>query len=545
MNSTTTPNGSRAPVAFEPPGGGFWELETVHTIGAVPVAFQELFPDAMRSGFTTVCRRYGLPLSHIEAAFVGDHCYCRAVPVGAPPPKPGKESSAPPAAVLKVMSRLHPEMRRRRRAAGVALRDRLWEEDRATWEREVKPARFAANRALQSVDLASLDGAALADHLDACLANAAAGTIEHFELLGAYNVPVGRFVAACRGWGIADGTSLDLLGGSSPASSVLPALRRAAETGDLTDLLAEHGWRILDDYTPRGRTLSELPELLELAVARAGVAVDPPPAAVAAVRDAVPEADRARFDALLADACAGAGVRDDNVGPCFMWSLGLLRRALLEVGRRLVDAGIAAAPDDTMWLATATLDRWLRDGDGLDGASISARVAEVAAVESAGVPASLGWSEGGPPDPSVFGADVAELTTAFMAVLDLELPQMSLGSVAGDRGFAGVGVGSEPYTGRAVVARTVADAAMLLEPGDVLVTLLTTPAYNAILPVCGAVVTEQGGLLSHTALVAREIGLPAVCGVAGICDAIPHGAEIEVDPVAGTVRVVAQPALAV
>ena len=48
--------------------------------------------------------------------------------------------------------------------------------------------------------------------------------------------------------------------------------------------------------------------------------------------------------------------------------------------------------------------------------------------------------------------------------------------------------------------------------------------------------TEQGGLLCHTAVIARELGIAAVVGVSGALD-IADGATVEVDPVAGTVTV--------
>ena len=63
-----------------------------------------------------------------------------------------------------------------------------------------------------------------------------------------------------------------------------------------------------------------------------------------------------------------------------------------------------------------------------------------------------------------------------------------------------------------------------------------TPAYNTILPLAGAVVTAEGGPLSHAAVLARELGIPAVVGVTG-AHTIPDGATIEVDPTAGEVRI--------
>jgi pyruvate,water dikinase len=76
-----------------------------------------------------------------------------------------------------------------------------------------------------------------------------------------------------------------------------------------------------------------------------------------------------------------------------------------------------------------------------------------------------------------------------------------------------------------------------MEPGDVLVVRFTTPAYNTVLAIAGAVVTTEGALLSHAAVMARELGIPAVIGAPGALDEIPDGSDVEVDPVSGTVRV--------
>ena len=100
----------------------------------------------------------------------------------------------------------------------------------------------------------------------------------------------------------------------------------------------------------------------------------------------------------------------------------------------------------------------------------------------------------------------------------------------------GSGVGSTPYTGRACVAADAEDALAKLEPGDVLVTAHTTPAYEAIMPIAGALVTDHGGLMSHAALVCREYGIPAVVGVAGATSHFVDGLPITVDPTTSSVR---------
>jgi pyruvate,water dikinase len=49
-------------------------------------------------------------------------------------------------------------------------------------------------------------------------------------------------------------------------------------------------------------------------------------------------------------------------------------------------------------------------------------------------------------------------------------------------------------------------------------------------------VVEEGGLIAHSAIVARELGIPAVIGASGACTRIQNMAMIEVDPSTGTVR---------
>ena len=75
----------------------------------------------------------------------------------------------------------------------------------------------------------------------------------------------------------------------------------------------------------------------------------------------------------------------------------------------------------------------------------------------------------------------------------------------------------------------------LVKPGDVLVARATTTAYGPVFPFLAAVVTEEGGLMGHTAILSRELGLPAVVGVTGALAALADGDEVEVDGDAGVV----------
>ena len=76
-----------------------------------------------------------------------------------------------------------------------------------------------------------------------------------------------------------------------------------------------------------------------------------------------------------------------------------------------------------------------------------------------------------------------------------------------------------------------------MHPGDVLVAVATTPAWTPLFAMASAVVTDIGGPLSHSSIVAREYGIPAVMGTGIATRRIYTGQMITVDGSAGTVVV--------
>ncbi len=80
------------------------------------------------------------------------------------------------------------------------------------------------------------------------------------------------------------------------------------------------------------------------------------------------------------------------------------------------------------------------------------------------------------------------------------------------------------------------------EPGAVLVTRTTNPAWTPLFYTACAVVTESGGPLSHGAVTARELELPAVMGVRGLLAHLGDGVRVRVNGTAGTVEILEAPA---
>ena len=75
-----------------------------------------------------------------------------------------------------------------------------------------------------------------------------------------------------------------------------------------------------------------------------------------------------------------------------------------------------------------------------------------------------------------------------------------------------------------------------LEPGEVLVCAITDPSWTPLFLAAVAVVCESGAVQSHAAIVARELGIPAVLSVRGIT-AVTDGTTLLVDGTNGTVRI--------
>ncbi len=93
--------------------------------------------------------------------------------------------------------------------------------------------------------------------------------------------------------------------------------------------------------------------------------------------------------------------------------------------------------------------------------------------------------------------------------------------------------------------RAEGQAALVLDPrgtgvppGRILVAKSTDPGWIFLMATAAGLVTERGSLLSHTAIIGRELGIPTVVGVEGATTQIEDGAVIAMDGSTGEVRIV-------
>jgi pyruvate,water dikinase len=207
------------------------------------------------------------------------------------------------------------------------------------------------------------------------------------------------------------------------------------------------------------------------------------------------------------------------------WQLtlfGVLRQPILALGRKLTSAGAIAQPDDIFYLEWDEACGVARS----PGPTLTGLVAERRADLER-------WRRLTPPP---FVGAPPPVDTGPGAIMGRHFFGVGVEPSTDDRVVAGIGASKGTVTGRARVIATLADADRL-ETGDVLVCATTAAPWTPLFAVAGAVVTDTGGVLSHSAICAREYAIPAVVGTQVGTKRIPDGATITVDGEKGTVRI--------
>jgi pyruvate,water dikinase len=495
---------------------------------AVSRLFTCLFP-SVTAGWETASARYGLPIGPSRWAAVRSWYYF----------SPGRPDPATFAALEE--------------AAAETLRIRRWRAEVERWLTEERPAAVAANLDLQAVDLPTLDDRALAHHVDDVVDHFLRTAPTHFDHM-AFDVSFSLLLELTARCGIDDSETVALLAGASPATvdtaerigRIAAALRDAGvhevDTLDdvaatspeartaLDDYLLHYGWRSLGGHEVLETTLGERPELVVATIRHAlghpprpPVTPDPSP-----VRERLPDGERAAFDELLADARHAYQLRDDDVGLTYVWPMGLLRRAVLEAGRRLTARGVLRDVEDLFEADPEEIVGLLR-GDRTPGPDeLAERTDRRVAAGAERPPFQLGEPAEG------HGSDPLPPTVARLAAARDRY--WGAGGQPQPGRLQGIGIGTEPARGRVCVVSTPGDLDHL-EPGDVLVAIATTTSLNAAFPLVAGVATAEGGAFSHAAILSREYGVPAVVGVGGLLDDVHEGDLVEVDPLAGAVRI--------
>ena len=203
-------------VIWNAPGPGMWERDASHFRGGTTPIIQSVMSQSMMAGMRRVMKELGAPAETLQSEFVNGFCYTRLRPLIGPDRVVTK---LPPLPILKLVARLHPEMRRRAKAADRTLAERPWRQVTHHWETEGRRAIEADNLALQDVRLGDLSDDALISHTASVIAHCRKNLEHHFWLHGYDLGPIGRFLHECERWGLDALELLPLLEGASPSTS--------------------------------------------------------------------------------------------------------------------------------------------------------------------------------------------------------------------------------------------------------------------------------------------------------------------------------------
>ena len=546
---------------FTAPGPGVWERESTHMQRPISRSMAAVFPKAATEGFKAGMERYGLLLDYMEFAVVNGFIYTCARPVGAPKGAKGP----PPKLMFKLLTKLHPEVRKRIKTVGETWRTKRWREDVARWDNEWKPAILKENRELQSVDPRKLSDEELIAHLQRMFEVVTRAGFRHHSLNATAMLPLGDFLVHVREWtGMAPAEVLPLFRGSSRVSqgaateldelavllrndpqwtidTTLDALlARTDAAGDAARRYVDAaGVRIATGYDFADLALGEMPDVL-LENIRTAVAQtmsrseDDVAKREAAVRERVPQQHRQQFDELLAEARLTYRIRDERTYLNDTWSAGIARRAILAAGERLVAKGKLHEADHAVELTPDEIVSMLRGGSDRSADQAAADTKFRTTHTFMDAPEHLGGTPSGPPPADWLPPDAARAARAIGIVLgEMFASREKQKSSATVSGFA---ASPGQVTG---TARLVLDPRDMgrVRKGDILITRATAPSYNALLPLLSGIVTDRGGTLSHAAVVAREYGIPAVVGTGNATELIGDGVRVRVDGARGTVEV--------
>jgi phosphohistidine swiveling domain-containing protein len=531
---------------FEAPGPGSWTLDSVHFPRPATRYWMEMHPEPFKRGFSEFTRFYGMLIGTLDYRYVNGFVYSTMVP-------------APENEIPERFAR-----------AEEVFEKKLWREQLNDWDSTFKPEAIAKHREIQAVDPEALSDEELVEHLRRCRAHQTEMIYQHMRFTGAAMVSVGDLMVHVGMWtDIPGGELLGMLRGASPVSAgasvelqqLVAALGQDSAARELLEsdrdpgevlfglrtfdsdagralsaYLDLVGYRLLDGFDISGRYALEMPDVLLRSI-RAAVGPrertqDESADRLESIRERIPEEHRAEFDELLEEATLMYRIRDERGVFSDIWASGLMRRAVMAGGERLAEAGRIRDAEHFVDAGFDEMCAMLAGAAEPSADELAARFRYRTTHSAKDAPAVLGDPPQPPPDPS--GLPPAP-RRVMMAV------GTAIGSLFGSSEeeheaalLRGIAASGGVYEG---TARRVAgpDEFDRIQKGDVLVTESTTEAFNILLPLLGAIVTDAGGLLSHSAIVAREYGIPGVVGTREATQRIEDGSTVRVDGDAGEV----------
>ncbi len=210
-----------------------------------------------------------------------------------------------------------------------------------------------------------------------------------------------------------------------------------------------------------------------------------------------------------------------------MWQLlilGCLRVPILALGNKLQEAGSLNEANDIFFLSLDEVQQAAAAPSGAWLGLVSQRKLDFEHWQTLRPPGFIGAQ----PVHESGGSEIAAMMRHFGG--GTPAPSLEPLTINGNGACAGI------INGPARVLNSLAEAERL-SAGDILVCKTTAPPWAPLFAIAAGVVTDSGGILSHSAICAREYSIPCVVGAHGATASIPDGAIITIDGSKGTVRI--------
>jgi pyruvate,water dikinase len=198
-------------------------------------------------------------------------------------------------------------------------------------------------------------------------------------------------------------------------------------------------------------------------------------------------------------------------------AFGMVKRVVRALGQRLTQAGLIERPHDVFYLSIEEITGAVR------GTSITRDLRALVTQRRHEYDVFRQWTP--PPRVTARGIVLASIATAAGPPAP---------TAATSRELHGVACSTGRVRARARVVRTPEQHLDIR--GEILVAPMTDPGWVFLMVPAGGLVVERGSILSHTAIIGRELGIPTVVGVADATSIITNGQLLEIDGATGVVR---------
>jgi hypothetical protein len=433
-------------LVFEPPGPGVWNTDGLHTPKPITRMKQDTYfvlPRGMRAGML----RYGALSEGISIAIL--HRFVYASPQFVVKRPPGDDDRAK--AAFMAEAEANPMLQERFDRAEQALTTKRWRADREHWDTIGKPWMLGRTLALTDEDPGKMTDETLNLHIQESIHHLALASeyhhilnlvpalprcllfldtakwtglsIDQLEplLLGSSPISAGNepeMRTLCDALDANPAAVAELTSGDDPAGIVTAFSSRTDDVGAaFRDFVRMVGYRTLDGWEPMNPYILETPDLLIEKITH-GLKREYPeadPKAIDEIRAQVPDNNLAAFDELLDDARTNSRVKDERDLYCNMPICGVLRRGVIEAGRRVADKGLISEVEHMTEASIDEVNQLLISGRSDLAEELADRYAYRMAYSIDDVPAMLGdMSEMPKPvDPSWLPAPSGRLLRAM------------------------------------------------------------------------------------------------------------------------------------